>query len=163
MRYWQSPDGRRFRIGDPSIFALNGAEKVERYLRETVVGLLGDDPDVLFGENVPFEKIKFTDWVPDTCDGEGCRVRYAWRRDSGEPPSNLPRVHYPHKVLRACQLHRHHADPISHITALWAENGGKNRAVAEYAKVAGVEASRVEWQYDEKRRLVLRVSGTTAH
>lgn len=125
-----------------------GDESVRRNLNATVRVLAGVDVGALFGEIVPLDVVKITDWHPDTCD---CSVQFLWRRDHLEDG----RVHYPHRALRTCRHHVQHSDAAAHFTAVVAENASKNVALERAAQQFGATAGEFAWAFDEDRQLTL--------
>lgn len=119
-----------------------------RNLAATIRVLAGVDPRQVFGADVFFDRIKFTDWSPDTC---GCTLRYMWHRDHHEDTRN----HHPHEILKACPAHAHLQTPRDHYNEVIAENQHKNRSVMKTAKDIGVPPAEIAHSYDDDRLLHL--------
>lgn len=118
-------------------------------LARTLEVLDGRDPAKTFGKGVELDKIKFTDWRPDTC---ACHVRFLWH--SAEPEDD--RQHHAHASIVVCPDHKHLAtDHVAHHDELLAENRHKNLSRQTLAEELGVDVGEIAHSYGEKRTLRL--------
>lgn len=119
-------------------------------IEATIKALEGVDYRTLFGADANLDRIKITQWSPDTC---GCVVDFIWSLDD---PEN-DRKHHFHRTHRCCGTHKAIADKGKqlHHAEVFAENTFKNVAV-------GFAADQVNGESDderEKRRVAEEQSG----
>lgn len=118
---------------------------------------LGDvDAKKLFGDDVELDRLKITQWSPDTC---GCVVDFIWHREHPEET----RVHHPHRTHRVCARHAHLAKDRDGLHAeVRDHNRHKNHAVGVAAELVGVPVGEIGWSHDDQGVLVLAHEKLTA-
>lgn len=127
--------------------------KVARANLDATMTLLGGSAvgrkkaEAIFGKGVELDRIKFTEWSPDTC---GCKLVYMWHLDDVVEQ----RAHHPHSHA-PCEHHAHLTDTHEHHAAVLAENQGKNRAIGALANKLGVKPEEVSFSFDGNRALTL--------
>lgn len=117
MQTYTSNDGRKWPVSDkwpmndpnPAI-RMNARNILERLATEVLDGRELED---VFGKGATLDQVHRNTWTSPTC---GCTLHFLF--DHHKAQAGEQHEHIPHRVVEACDLHKHLTDPVAHYKAV---------------------------------------------